>query len=391
MTTRKAPMLAVGALAMAIAVAGYVVVQGRDALPLSSAHAAEVVAPATPVDVAIVATRLISEQQTYSGRLEAVDRVEIRPLVAGRIVAVHFADGAIARKGDPLFTIDPRPYQAEVDKAQAELAVAEARAAHAGSDAERAERLLAGNAIAQRDYDERRNASREAAAEVQAARAALATARVNLSYTQVTAPVAGRVSRAELTAGNVVATGATAPVLTTLVSLSPIYASFSVDEQTYLRTLRQAGAKTPVSLGLANESGYSRDGVLASVDNRLDTVSGTIRVRASFDNADGALVPGLYARVRVGAAQPREAILIDDAAIGTDQAHKFVLVVDAQGRAQYREVRPGDLYDGLRIVESGLAAGDRIVVNGMQRVRPGDRVSSRVVQMTPPASTRPAA
>ncbi len=214
---------------------------------------------------------------------------------------------------------------------------------------------------------------------------------MNLSYTQVSAPVAGRVSRAELTIGNVVATGATAPVLTTLVSLSPIYASFSVDEQTYLRTLRQAGAKTSVSLGLANEAGYSREGVLASVDNRLDTVSGTIRVRASFDNADGALVPGLYARVRVGAAQPRQAILIDDAAIGTDQAHKFVLVVDAQGRAQYREVRPGDLYDGLRIVESGLAAGDRIVVNGIQRVRPGDRVSSRVVQMTAPASTRPAA
>jgi len=292
------------------------------------------------------------------------------------------------KKGDPLFTIDPRPYVAEVDRASAELAAAQARATYTSTDAARADRLLDDNAIAKRDYDEKQNATREAAAGVKAAQAALEAAQVNLSYTTISAPVSGRVSRAELTVGNVVSTGPGAALLTTIVSVSPIYASFDVDEQTYLQYLgRDRNASVPVSLGLANEEGYSRKGTITSVDNRLDTSSGTIRVRASIDNPDGTLVPGLYARVKVGGGEAHPAILISDAAVGTDQAKKYVLVVDDMGKVQYREVQLGSLHDNLRVVTSGLKAGERVVVNGIQRARPNDTVRSNLVKMTDAAKS----
>ncbi|GAB2903930.1 efflux RND transporter periplasmic adaptor subunit [Paraburkholderia jirisanensis] len=354
----------------------------RDAGPVASAHAADAPQPATEVDVATVLSQSITDWQSYSGRLEAIDHIDVRPLVAGTIVAVHFKDGALVKKGDALFTIDPRPYQAEVDRAAAQLAAAKARFGYASTDAARAERLLADNAIAKRDYDEKQNAAREASAGVKAAEAALEAAQVNLGYTNIVAPVAGRVSRAELTVGNVVSVGANAPVLTTLVSVSPIYASFDVDEQTYLQYLgRDRNTRVPVSLGLANETGYSRHGAIASVDNRLDTTSGTIRVRASFDNADGTLVPGLYARVQVGGGAPHPALLVDDAAISTDQAKKYVLMVDGANKVQYREVQLGALRDNLRVIASGLKSGERIVVNGIQRARPGELVAPHTVDM----------
>jgi len=366
---------------------------GLRAGPVANAQADGNAPQAANVDVATVVSKQITEWQSYSGRLEAIDKVDIRPLVPGKIVAVHFKDGQLVRKGESLFTIDPRPYQAEVDRAAAQLAAADARAAYASSDAARADRLIGSNAIARRDYDEKQNAAREAAASVKAARAALEAARVNLSYTDVVAPIGGRVSRAELTVGNVVSTGANAPLLTTLVSVSPMYASFEVDEQTYLRYLRGAGKKeVPVALGLADESGYSRNGAIVSVDNRLDVTSGTIRVRARFDNADGALVPGLYARVKVGGGQPRDAVMIDDAAVGTDQAKKYVLVVDGNSRVQYREIALGNIHEGLRIVEKGLRPGEQIVVNGTQRVRPNDAVKSHPVNMVDAARVpKPAA
>ena len=278
------------------------------------------------------------------------------------------------KKGDTLFVIDPRPYAAEVDRAEAQLAAAQARTGYTQSDWERAQRLIADNAIAKRDYDEKQNAAREASANLKAAQAALETARINLGYTKIVAPVAGRVSRAEITVGNVVSAGASSTPLTTLVSVSPIYASFDADEQTYLQYLSRAkdGSKVPVELGLADESGYSRSGTIESVDNRLDTSSGTIRVRARFDNDDGALIPGLYARVKVGGSAPHPALLIDDAAVGTDQDKKFVLVVDQGNHVVYREVSVGGMQGNLRVVKDGLKAGDRIVVNGIQRVRPGD-------------------
>jgi membrane fusion protein, multidrug efflux system len=354
-------------------------------LPLNAAGAATEKQQAlpTPVDVATVVAMTITDYQEYSGRIEAVEHVQVRPQVSGAIVAIHFKDGALVRKGDPLFTIDPRPYAAEVDRAAAQLAGAEARAAYAGSDAARAERLLPDNAIAKRVYDEAQNAAREAVANVAAAKASLEAARINLGYTSVVAPVDGRASRAELTVGNIVSSGLNAPLLTTLVSVSPIYASFDIDEQTYLRYLaRDTRVAVPVELGLANETGYSRQGVVVTVDNELDNTSGTIRVRARFDNADGVLVPGLYARVKVGGGKPHPAVMIDDAAIGTDQDKKYVLVVDAQNHVQYREVKLGEQHDNLRVVESGLRPNERIVVNGIQRVRAGDTVYPNLVPMS---------
>lgn len=343
--------------------------------------------PAAAVDVATVASRTITDWHEFSGRLEAIDRVEIRPLVSGTLTAVHFKDGSLVRRGDLLFTIDPRPYQAAVDQAKARLAAAQARAAYTASDLSRGRRLLADNAIAKRDYEEKRNASREASANLQAAKAMLASAELDLEHTRIVAPFPGRVSRAEVTAGNVVTAGANSPALTSLVSVSSLYASFDVDEQSFLKFVNPArsadsAAQAPVFLGLANEDGYPREGRLASVDNRMDTSSGTIRVRAVFDNADGALVPGLYARIRLGGGEPHDAVLIDEKAIGTDQNKRFVIVVDDSNKTAYREVRLGASRQGGRVVEAGLKTGERIVVNGLQRIRPGDPVSPRPVLAT---------
>ncbi|RKP45277.1 efflux RND transporter periplasmic adaptor subunit [Trinickia fusca] len=346
---------------------------------------------APEVDVATVLNKTVSDWQSYSGRLEAIDKVDVRPLVSGTIVSVNFKDGALVKKGDVLFVIDPRPYAAEVDRADAQLAAAKARDGYAQTDWQRAQRLVTDNAIAKRDYDEKQNAAREASANVKAAQAALEAANINLGYTKIVAPVAGRVSRAEITVGNVVSAGAGAAPLTTLVSVSPIYASFDVDEQTYLQYIGRSrnGANVPVNLGLANETGYSRSGTIASVDNRLDTSSGTIRVRARFDNTDGTLVPGLYARVKVGGGDPHASLLIDEAAIGTDQDKKFVLVVDPAGRVGYREVKLGTSHGNLRVISAGLHDGERIVVNGVQRVRPGMTVNAHMVPMTGGDDTAP--
>ncbi|MGI4812301.1 MAG: efflux RND transporter periplasmic adaptor subunit [Janthinobacterium lividum] len=381
----KRPHLIIAVATLAVAAAatyGIVAGVGSAAAPGSEAHAAPT-PPAAAVDVATVVTGTITDWQRYSGRLQAVDTVQIRPLVSGTITAVYFKDGALVQKGEALFTIDPRPYQAEVDRTAAMLAVADAHNAYAQTELARAQRLIADHAIAQRDLEQAQNGAREAGANLRGAQAALETARLNLGYTRIVAPVAGRVSRAEITVGNVVSAGAASPPLTSLVSVSPIYAAFDVDEQTYLRYLaHDTKSAVPVSLGLADEDGYSRHGTIASVDNRLDTNSGTIRVRARFDNADGVLLPGLYARIQVGGGAPHPAVMIDDRAVGTDQAKKFVLVVTADKQAMYREVTLGDLHDGLRVVSKGLAPGDRIVVNGLQRVRPGDRVSPNMVPMS---------
>ncbi|MGE8064269.1 efflux RND transporter periplasmic adaptor subunit [Pseudomonas sp. NPDC089569] len=363
--------------------AGVAVKYGDHFSPIESARAVEAAAtPKTEVDVATVVFKQVSEWQSYSGRLEAVGKVDIRPLVPGTIVAVHFKDGSLVNKGDRLFTLDQRPYLAEVDRAAGQLAAAQSRAVYAATDAARAGRLIESNAISKRDLDEKQNASREATANVKVAMAALDAARVNLSYTEIVAPIAGRVSRAELTVGNVVSAGPAAPLLTSLVSVTPIYASFDVDEQTYLRYLNQASARpAPVALGLADETGYSRSGVVDSIDNQLDTQSGTIRVRARIDNANGALMPGLYARIKVGGGKPTDTVLIDDGAIGTDQAKKFVLLVGQGDVVEYREVTLGNLHEGLRIITSGLKAGDRVVVSGVQRVRPNDTVHANAVEM----------
>lgn len=335
------------------------------------------------VDAAAAISRTVTDWQSYSGRLQAVDHVDIRALVPGTIMAVYFKDGQLVKKGDPLFLIDPRTYVAAVDRATAQVAAARARQRFTTLDYARAQQLLAGNAISKRDFDDHANASLEANANVKAAEAALESAKVDLGYTRITAPVDGRMSRAEQTVGNIVSAGYASPVLTTLVSLNPIYAGFDVDEDTYLRYLsRDGGADVPVRLGLATDDGFPRSGTVASIDNEVNRTAGTIRVRARFDNADGALLPGLFARVSVGGGAPHAAVLIDDRAVSTDQAKKFVLVIDDKQHAQYREVTLGPVIDGLRVVDSGLKGGERIVVSGLQRVHPGDPVKARDVPMT---------
>lgn len=369
MTISRPRAFRFSALALAVvlaAVGGYAVFGPGAQTP---AHARQT-ASAAPVDVAPVINRPIVDWQRYSGRLEAIDRVDIRPLVSGTLTQVHFKDGALVKKGDLLFTIDPRPYEAQVERA-------EASAAYTAADLARAKRLLAENAIARRDYDQKESDARAAAA-------ALKTARINLGYTRIVAPIDGRVSRAEVTQGNVVSAGASSAVLTTIVSVARMYASFNVDEQTFLRYVdrsRAQGAPVPVQMGLADEEGYPREGVVASVDNRLDPTSGTIRVRAVFDNRDGLMLPGLYARVRLGGSAPHDAVLVDEKAIGTDQDKRYVLVLDKANHADYRAVQLGASVGTLRVVTHGLAAGERIVVGGLQRVRPGDVVAPNLVSM----------
>jgi multidrug efflux system membrane fusion protein len=345
-------------------------------------HGAAPAAGPAEVDVAVVVDKSITDWQSYSGRLQAIDHVDIRALVPGTIMAVYFKDGQMVKKGDPLFLIDPRTYTAAVDRATAQLAAARAHEKFTSADSQRAQKLLQGNAISKRDFDDRSNAALVATADVKAAEAALEDARVNLGYTKIVAPVDGRMSRAEQTVGNIVAAGFSSPPLTTLVSVNPIYAGFDVDEQTYLKYLSQAANHdVAVRLGLANETAFSRTGKIASVDNQLNSATGTIRVRAAFDNADGVLLPGMFARVAVGGGAAHPAILIDDRSISTDQAKKFVLVLDDKGHAQYREIVPGLMVDGLRVVDSGLKPGEKIVVNGLQRVHPGDPVHAKVVPM----------
>lgn len=338
---------------------------------------------AVTVDVANVVSQTITDWQEYSGRLEAIDQVDVRPQISGKLIAVHFKDGSLVKKGDLLFTIDPRPFQAELNRAKAQLAAAEAQVTYSTSNLSRNRRLIESNAVAHQELEQAENEARTASANVQAARAAVESARLNLEYTRITAPVSGRISRAEITAGNVVSAGNGAQVLTSIVSVARLYASFDVDEQTYLKYLsdQNNAAQIPVSMGLANEEGFSHAGVISSFDNNLNATSGTIRVRATFDNPKGSLLPGLYARIRLGGGQPRAAILISPTAIGVDQDKRFVVVVNSKNQTMYREVKLGTVQNGLQIVESGLQAGERIVVNGLQRIRPGDPVTPHQVIM----------
>jgi multidrug efflux system membrane fusion protein len=346
--------------------------------------------PATPVSVATVVPSDVATWDEFSGRLEAVERVDVRSRVAGAVQSVHFHEGALVNRGDLLITIDPAPYAADVERASAQVVAAEARYSYSQSEFVRAQRLLDERAIAQREHDERDNAQREAEANLRAAKAALHSAQLSLGYTEVRAPVAGRVGRLEITVGNLVAAGPGAPVLTTLVSLSPIYASFDADEKIVAKALGELPSGTsaraqleriPVQMGTAGTTDTPFVGHLQLVDNQVDAKSGTVRVRAVFDNADGRLMPGQFARLRMGQVKSEPALLVSERAVGTDQNKKYVMVVGSDNRANYREVTIGANVDGLRIVTSGLKAQERIVVNGLQRIRPGALVEPQAVPM----------
>ncbi|MES2912445.1 MAG: efflux RND transporter periplasmic adaptor subunit [Pseudomonadota bacterium] len=355
----------------------------------SRAQPAAAEAPATPVSVATVVQSDVSAWDEFSGRLEAVERVDIRSRVAGTIQAVHFREGALVKKGDLLLTIDPAPYAADVQRAEAQVAAAQAKGAQAKGEQDRSQRLWSEQAISKREFDERVNGQREADANLRAAQAALQTAQLSMGYTQVRAPVSGRVGKLEVTVGNLVAAGPGAPVLTTLVSVSPIYASFEADEQVVAKALKDVSAggdrkleRIPVQMGTSASSDTPFEGRLQLVDNQVDAKSGTVRARAVFDNKDGQLMPGQFARIRMGQATKVSSVLINERAVGTDQNKKFVMVVGADNKAAYREVTLGASVNGLRVIKSGLAANERIVVNGLQRIRPGALVAPQVVEMT---------
>jgi multidrug efflux system membrane fusion protein len=346
-------------------------------------------APATPVTVATVQPKDVTSWQEFSGRLEAVDRVQVRPRVAGAIQAVHFREGALVKQGDLLVTIDPATYEAAVAQVQAQVAAAESRVDLTKLELDRGRRLSDGKTISQSDLDTRAGAYNEAQANLRAAQAALQTAQLNLDYTQVRAPISGRVGKAEVTAGNLVAAGSASPELTTLVSVDPVYASFSASEQVVTQALSQLSQgdgvvppveQIPVQIGTANDSGTPIVGRLQLIDNEVDAASGTITVRAVFGNTGGRLIPGQFVRVRMGQPKAETKVMISERAIGTDQDKKFVFVVGADNKVAYREIKLGDLNDGQRIVESGLASGDRIVTNGLQRVRPGALVDPQPEQ-----------
>jgi multidrug efflux system membrane fusion protein len=363
--------------------------------------AAQQGAPPPPVvTVAEVLSREITEWDELTGRLEAVHSVEIRPRVSGFVAEVTFAEGAIVRRGQRLFQIDPRPFQAQVDRLSAELLRARATVNRTGSELKRAERLAGENAMSLEERERRASAADEANAQVAAVEAALRAAQLDLEFTQVTSPIDGRVGRAIVTEGNLVSSGpGEATLLTTVVSLDPIYAAFDADEQTFLRygELARAGKRAsarqsgvPIRMALAGESDYPRSGEMNFLDNQVDPSTGTIHGRAIFRNADRSLTPGLFVRLRLVGGGTYRGLLIQDRAVGTDLDKRFVYVVGADQTVQYRAVTLGPIVDGLRVVRTGLTAGEVVVVNGLQRVRPGVTIAPERVAMDRTPTAPPA-
>lgn len=384
------PAVAVAAIATTLLVGGVYVTGNSKA---SQGTFASTATPAIPVTVQTLAPQEVRAWSEFSGRLHAVDQVALRPEVGGRVTAVKFEDGQNVKAGDVLFIIDPRPYEAAVAKAEANLASARNNAHFAKLEWDRAAGLKDSEAIAQRVYDERANAGRVADAAVQAAEAVLKQAQLDLEHAYVRAPIGGRASRAEITLGNLVQAGPGAPLLTTIVANQSIYADFEVDEQTYLQSIRQSAgapdqARTiPVQISVQDDKGHAYQGHIDSFDNHLDTTTGTIRARARFDNADGALVPGMFVSVRLANAQPGKELLIPNKALGFDQSKKFVYVVGDDNRVAYREVELGKQIDARRVALKGVQAGERIIVDGLQHVRPEAVVAPREYAADTPQKT----
>jgi multidrug efflux system membrane fusion protein len=368
------------ATALAI-VGGFVYVdQSKDAL----ASATEVAAapPAVPVTVATVSPRPINVWRDFSGRLEAVDRVQIRARVAGAIQSVHFEEGGLVEQGDPLVTIDPEAYRAIVDRARGDVAAAQAQLDLTRTELDRGTALLSRNTISKSELAQRHGAHASAAAALQSAEAALKLAELDLSYTEIRAPISGRVGQLEITVGNLVASGPSSQSLTTLVSVDPIYAGFTIEEE-YLRQILPTDPaieggwsldQIPVEITTEDATAAIR-GRLQLINNEIDASTGTIRVRAVFDNPVGRLLPGQFVRIRIGQSEAQDKLAISERAVGTDQDKKFVFVVGKENTVAYRQIELGSLVDGQRIVEKGLNAGERIVVSGLQRIQPGATVA----------------
>jgi RND family efflux transporter MFP subunit len=346
----------------------------------AAAQTTQAAAPPAAVEVAPVTFKELRQWDDFTGRIEPVDNVALHPRVAGEIIAAPFAEGARVHKGQLLFQIDPRPFQAEVDRLRAQVERARAKAQIAVSDSGRAQRLLAAEAISRQESERLASEAQSAQADLQAAQAALRAAELNLSFTRVTSPIDGRVSRALITRGNLVNP---TDLLTTVVSDNPIYASFNTDEQTYLKYAEaQRGGDNPVYIGLMTEDGFPHRGRLQFIDNALDARSGTISGRAILDNASGTFTPGLFARVRLVSDQAQTVALVPEQALGTDLGKRFVLVLGKGDKVEYRSVTLGRAVGEYRIVTAGLQPGDKVVTAGLQKVKPGDRVAAHLSPRT---------
>jgi membrane fusion protein, multidrug efflux system len=365
---------------------------GALAFGVVSKYTREVRANATttaPAGVQVATNRIepqtVSPFAEFSGRINAVDYAEIRPQVSGRITEIRFHDSEHVSAGDVLIVIDPRPYQAAVDKAQADLQTATNNAKFAKAERDRGSQLVKSNYLSQETFDQRTNADEVAKAAVQAAQAALESAQINLDYAYVKAPISGRVSRAEITVGNLVGSPTAAPpVLTSIVSDNGVYADFEVDEQTYLNNVHNYGQsheeqqKIPVEVLVRGSEDRVYRGHIYSFDNRIDNGSGSIRARARFDNADGDLIPGMFVTVRMGNGVISDALLVPESAIGNDQSKRFVFVVGDGKKAEYRSVVLGPQVDGNRVVLTGLKPGDRVILDHLQRLAPGTPVIPQI-------------
>jgi gold/copper resistance efflux system membrane fusion protein len=353
--------------------------------------AASMTAPPPQVPVAEVVTRVIARSSEFTGVVAAAKTVELRARIGGTLESVSVPEGGLVERGQLLFQIDPRPFEVVLQNAQAQLQRAEVLLSQAETDLDRSQRLVPSGAISSKTYDDALFRKRERQAQVLEAKAAVAAARLDLSYSRVTAPIAGRVDRVLVTEGNLVtgASGAATTLLTTIVSVDPVHVYFDIDEPTYLGFLGQTrpeavgrkGTSFPVEIGLATENGYPHSGTLDFLGNRIERGTGTIRARAVLANPDGRLAPGLFARVKLATSAPRETVLIDDQAIGTDQGRRYVLVLGAGDMVEYRPVELGGMIEGLRVVASGLNPGDTIIIKGL--VRPGMQVTPNRIAMAP--------
>jgi len=347
--------------------------------------------PPPQVTVAQVLEKRVKDWDEFTGRLQAVETVEIRPRVSGYIDKVAFTEGSLVKRGTLLFVIDPRPYQADYDRAAADVKRFKTALELGRIELARVQHLKESGAVSQEELDERLSTVAQAEANVAGSTAALEAAALNLSFTKVISPIDGRVSRAEVTRGNLVTGGSNGgTLLSSVVSMDPIYLYFDADEQSFLRYTQMArsgerpnshDSGSPVQVGLANEEGFPHAGTVDFVDNQLNPQTGTIRARAVLQNKDGQFTPGLFARVQLLGSGEYSAILIEDRAVNTDQNQKYVFVVGANNQIEYRKVKLGRVIDGLRVVREGLKAGDVIVVNGAQRVHPGITVTPQRITM----------
>ncbi|MBR7654430.1 efflux RND transporter periplasmic adaptor subunit [Brucella oryzae] len=356
---------------------------------VSSATAQPAQSPAPQVPVAEVITRKVAPSVEFTGHTEAISAVELRPRVGGAIDTVSVPEGGLVRPGDLLFQIDPRPFQVALDAAQAQLQQAIALLDQAEVDFKRAETLAPNGTVSRKTFDDAKAALRQRKAQVEIAKAAIAAAELDLSFTRVTAPIAGRVDRVLVTEGNLVTGGNTgvATLLTTIVSTDPLYVYFDIDEATYLEFAARGRAsvtgsdadRLPVQVGLMTDTGHPLAGELDFLGNRVDRGTGTIRARAIVQNSDGRLAPGLFVRVKLVTAEPAQTVLINEQAIGVDQGRRYVLVLGAGNKAEYRPIELGPMIDGLRVVSAGLKSSEKIIIKGL--VRPGMEVKPQIVPM----------